>query len=143
MVGETAEDTFFRAFIQTAAQLRQGFARSIGVSPQRVQVLVRLHRDGQTRHNALRTALGVDGATITRLVKELEHDGLLGRRVDPDDNRYTLAALTDAGHRLAADLQRRHQAYQERLLRGVSNDDRQRVLQALQLLRDNLAQENP
>src|SRR4051812_32812618 len=99
VAGETAEEEFFRVFGETAAQLRQGFAGSVGMSPQRVRILVRLHRNGETSHSTLRQVLGVDGASITRLVKELEREGLIGRRTDPADNRYTLAALTTAGAR--------------------------------------------
>jgi MarR family transcriptional regulator for hemolysin len=138
---ETAEDVFFREVAEAAAQLRQGFARSVGMSPQRVQILVRLRRGGETSHSDLRQALGVDGATITRLVKELERDGLIARRIDPADNRYTLAALTAAGHRDATDLERRHQAYQEGLLRGVSRQHREQVLDTLRRLRANLTGE--
>lgn len=138
--GETAEDAFFRMFGEAAAELRQGFARWIGMSAQRVQVLVRLHRAGETSHSELRQALGVDGASITRLVKELEHDGLTQRRVDPADNRYTLASLTPAGVQLAAELRERHQAYQKRLLEGIGRQDQERVLQTLRSLRDNLNQ---
>jgi MarR family transcriptional regulator for hemolysin len=141
---ETAEDAFFREVAEAAARLRQGFARSVGMSPQRVQILVRLRRGGETSHSDLRQALGVDGATITRLVKELEHAGLVGRRPHPSDNRYTLATLTAAGSRHATDLERRHQVYQERLLHGVSKRDQERMLATLRQVRDNLtAQENP
>jgi DNA-binding MarR family transcriptional regulator len=84
----------------------------------------------------------VDGASITRLVKELEGEGLVGRRTDPADNRYTLAGLTAAGTRLAAELQERHRAYQRRLLDGVSKHEQERVLQIFRRLHDNLAQEN-
>jgi DNA-binding MarR family transcriptional regulator len=137
---ETAEDTFFRSFGEAATQLRQGFARSIGMGAQRVQILVRLHRNGETSHSDLRQALGVDAASMTRLVKQLENDALVRRRVDPADNRYTLASLTPAGARLAAELRLRHQTYQERLLEGVSKQDQERVLRTLRRLRDNLAQ---
>jgi DNA-binding MarR family transcriptional regulator len=136
----TAEDAFFRVLGEAATQLRQGFARSIGMSVQRVQILVRLHLNGETSHSELRQALGVDGASITRLVKELEHEALVRRRVDPTDNRYTLASLTPAGMRLAAELQGRHQTYQERLLKGVSKQDQDLVLQTLRRMHDNLIQ---
>jgi hypothetical protein len=53
-----------------------------------------------------------------------------------------LARLTAAGARLAGDLQQRHQAYQKRLLDGVSQREQERVLQTFRRLRDNLAQEN-
>jgi DNA-binding MarR family transcriptional regulator len=136
----TAEVAFFRLLGEAAAQLRQGFSRSIGMGAQRVQILVFLHRNGETSHSGLRQALGVDGASITRLVKELEHDALVRRRVDPTDNRYTLASLTPAGARLTAELRERHQTYQERLLKGVSKQDQDLVLQTLRRLRDNLIQ---
>lgn len=137
----TVEDRFFRELSEAFAELRQAFARHVGMSPQRVQILVGLCRAGETSHSLLRQALGVDGATVTRLVKELEADGLVGRRPDPADNRYTLAQLTPAGERLAADLSERHQSYQERLLGGVTEQERELVLRALRRIRDNVTEQ--
>lgn len=135
---ETAEDTFFRELGGACAELRQAFARHVGMSPHRVQVLVRLWRDGETSHSDLRRTLGIDGASVTRLVKEFEAEGLVGRRLDPADNRYTLAALTPAGERVAADLERSHQAYQERLLGGVTAQEQEIVLRVLRRVRANV-----
>jgi MarR family transcriptional regulator for hemolysin len=73
---------------------------------------------------------------------ELEGEGLVGRRTDPADNRCTLAALTAAGTRLAAELQERHRAYQQPLLDGVGKHEQDRVLQVLRRLRDNVARED-
>lgn len=141
---ETPEDRFFRELGGAWAELRQAFARHVGMSAHRVQVLVRLWRAGETSHSDLRQALGVDGASVTRLVKELEAEGLAGRRLDPADNRYTLAALTPAGERLAADLVRSHQEYQERLLDGVSAQEQEAVLGVLRRVRANVTgQETP
>jgi MarR family transcriptional regulator for hemolysin len=136
---ETLEDAFFRELGSTCAELRQAFARHVGMSPQRVQALVRLRHGGETSHSDLRRILGVDGASVTRLVKEFEAEGLARRRLDPTDNRYTLAALTPAGEQLAADLERSHQAYQERLLDGVTAEEQEAVLRILQHIRTNLA----
>jgi MarR family transcriptional regulator, transcriptional regulator for hemolysin len=114
------------------------------MSAQRVQILIRLRREGETSHSDLRQALGIDGASVTRLVKELEAEGLVGRRLDPADNRYTLAALTPAGERAAADLEQAHQAYQERLLDGVTAQEQEIVLGALRRIRANVTEpENP
>ncbi|MFD8385640.1 MarR family winged helix-turn-helix transcriptional regulator [Streptomyces sp. NPDC059679] len=141
---ETSEDRFFRELGGACAELRQAFARHVGMSAQRVQILIRLRREGETSHSDLRQALGVDGASVTRLVKELEAEGLAGRRLDPADNRYTLAALTPAGERMAADLERSHQAYQERLLGGVTAQEQEIVLGALRRIRANVTEpENP
>lgn len=136
---ETPEDTFFRELGGACADLRQAFARHVGMSPHRVQVLIRLWRDGETSHSNLRRTLGVDGASVTRLVKELEAEGLACRRLDPADNRYTLARLTPAGEQVAADLERSHQAYQERLVARITQHDQEIVLRVLRRVRTNVA----
>ncbi|WP_371782651.1 MarR family winged helix-turn-helix transcriptional regulator [Streptosporangium subroseum] len=138
---ETPEDTFFRELGGVYAELRQAFARHVGMSPHRVQVLVRLRRNGETSHSDLRQALGIDGASVTRLVKEFEAEGFVRRRLDPADNRYTLAALTPAGERVAADLERSHQAYQERLLAGATAHQQEIVLDVLRRVRSNVTEQ--
>ncbi|MED7931884.1 MarR family winged helix-turn-helix transcriptional regulator [Nonomuraea sp. LP-02] len=143
-MSETPEDNFFRELGGAWAELRQAFPRHIGMSPQRVQLLIRLWRDGETSHSDLRHTLGIDGASVTRLVKEFEADGLIGRRLDPADNRYTLAALTPAGERAAAELERSHQSYQERLLDGITSQQQEIVLDVLRRVRANMTeQESP
>jgi MarR family transcriptional regulator, transcriptional regulator for hemolysin len=137
--GETPEDGFFRELGEAHAELRDAFARQVGMSSPRLLVLMRLRRNGETSHRELRRVLALDGATVTRLVKEFEAEGLVGRRVDPADNRYTLAALTPAGEQLAADLERSHQDYQERLLDGISETERETVRSSLRRLRANIA----
>jgi DNA-binding MarR family transcriptional regulator len=138
---ETPEDTFFRELGGACAELRQAFPRHVGMSPHRVQLLVRLWRDGETSHSDLRRTLGIDGASVTRLVKEFEAEGLVGRRLDPADNRYTLAALTPAGERVAADLEGSHQAYQERLLDGITPRQQEIVLGVLRHVRANMIEQ--
>ncbi|SDJ63009.1 DNA-binding transcriptional regulator, MarR family [Nonomuraea maritima] len=138
---ETSEDTFFRELGAACAELRLTFPRYVGMSPHQVQLLVRLRRDGETSHSDLRRSLGIDGASITRLVKEFEAEGLVSRRLDPADNRYTLAALTPAGERAAAELERSHQAYQERLLDGVTPQQREIVLGVLARIRANIIEQ--
>ena len=136
---ETAEDRFFRELGGACAELRQSFARHVGISVPRLQVLMRLWRSGETSHSELRHALSLDGASITRLIKEFEVEGMVGRRIDPRDNRYTLARLTPAGEVAAAELERSHQDYQVRLLDGVSPQEQESVLRALRRVRANMA----
>jgi MarR family transcriptional regulator, transcriptional regulator for hemolysin len=139
--GETPEDKFFRELGGVYAELRHAFARHVGMSSHRVQVLVRLRRNGETSHSDLRQALGIDGASVTRLVKEFEAEGFVRRRLDPTDNRYTLAALTPDGERVAADLERSHQAYQERLLAGATAQQQEIVLDVLRRVRANVTEQ--
>jgi DNA-binding MarR family transcriptional regulator len=135
---ETPEDRFFHELAGTYAEVRQAFARHVGMTRPRVQMLMRLWRDGETSHSDLRRILSLDGASVTRLIKEFEAEGMVSRRIDPEDNRYTLARLTPAGEQAAADLERTHQAYQVRLLDGVTPEEREIVLRALRRLSSNV-----
>jgi DNA-binding MarR family transcriptional regulator len=59
-------------------------------------VLAPLDQHGEVSHARLRRERSVDGAVVTRLVKRLEADGAVARRLDPDDNRFRLAPLRQA-----------------------------------------------
>ena len=135
--GTDADDTFFYEFGAAALELRQAFARQVGFSWSRVRILLWLSREGETRHSELRQRLGADGATVTRLVKQFESEGLLSRRPDPADNRYTLAALTEAGQAAAGEVERSHRRFQQQLLAGVAEHDRQAALRVLRQFRAN------
>jgi DNA-binding MarR family transcriptional regulator len=137
--GSDADDAFFYEFGVAALELRQAFTRQVGAGWSRVRVLLWLRREGETRHSELRQLLAADGATITRLVKQLESGGLLSRRADPADNRYTLAVLTDAGQAAADEAEASHRRLQQLLLAGVTEHDRQAVLRVLSQFRVNAA----
>jgi DNA-binding MarR family transcriptional regulator len=49
------------------------------------------------------TSLDLDHSTVSRLLGEVEDDGLLVRGVDPADRRRTTVALTDLGCAVVAD----------------------------------------
>lgn len=132
-----ADDAFFHEFGAATLELRQAFARQAGFSWSRVRILLWLSREGETRHSELRQRLGADGATVTRLVKQFESEGLLSRRPDPADNRYTLAALTQAGQAAAGEVERSHRRFQQQLLAGVAEPDRQAALRVLRQFRAN------
>jgi DNA-binding MarR family transcriptional regulator len=87
--------------------------------------------------------MAVDGATVTRLVKRLESEGTVVRRLDPDDNRFTLASLTAAGERLVAELHAAHRTFQRRLLAGVGAADQDTVVRVLGRLRVNIGALEP
>jgi MarR family transcriptional regulator, transcriptional regulator for hemolysin len=140
-LGADADDAFFSEFGTAALELQQGFARQTRFSWSRVRTLLWLRREGETRHSELRRRLGADGATVTRLVKQFESEGLLSRRPDPADNRYTLAALTEAGQAAADEVERSHRRFHQQLLAGIDEHDRQAVLRVLRQFRTNAATE--
>jgi DNA-binding MarR family transcriptional regulator len=71
-------------------------------------VLGRLDREGVQSVSDLSHAEGVRPQSMAQTVNDLEADGLVQRRPDPDDRRRALVELTDQGRlALAAERQRR------------------------------------
>ena len=49
------------------------------------------------RQNSLAEAVGIEGASLVRLLDELQANGLITREPDPADRRANAVNLTDAG----------------------------------------------
>jgi len=131
-------ETLFVELAATCADTRRSFDRHVGLSQVQRQLLVLLGEEGEQRHSVLQERLAVDGAMVTRLVKRLEADGTVARRLDPDDNRYTLATLTLAGEELVASLGATHRRFLTRLLSGVDPADQSVVVRVLAQVRANV-----
>jgi DNA-binding MarR family transcriptional regulator len=89
-------------------------------------------------HATLQQQLSLDGATITRLVKQFEAEGAVRRRLDPQNNRYTLVSLTPSGQAITAEIQASHCAFQTRLLSGTTREEQEVMLRVLERLRANI-----
>src|SRR5262249_5580312 len=121
----------------TCSEARQAFAQEMGMSQARVQLLLLLSH-GETSHANLQQRLMMDGATLTRQIKQFEAEGMLSRRLDPQDNRYTLVSLTNAGQQMAAGLIAAYDAFEQRMLEGISDEDQAVVRGVLDRLLGNL-----
>lgn len=132
------EDTFFQHLASVCSASRQAFDQHVGMSQLRRQLLTLSSEVGEISHAALQQQLAVDGATITRLVKQFESEGVLRRRLDPQDNRYTLVSLTASGQYIVAGLQAAHRLFQTQLLAGIPKEEQEMVLHILERLRANI-----
>jgi DNA-binding MarR family transcriptional regulator len=135
---DTFEEHFLYQLAFASAEAKQTFVQYIGMSQQRYQLLIYLAQKGETSHAILQQQLSLDGATITRLVKQFEAEGLVSRRLDPQDNRYTLASLTDAGRQIVAGINEAHTAFVLRLLNGISTEEQEATLRIMKRLRSNM-----
>lgn len=132
------EDTFFQQLASVCSESRQAFDQHVGMSQLRRQLLTLLSEADEVSHAALQQRLAVDGATITRLVKQFESEGVLSRRLDPQDNRYTLVSLTVSGQQIVAGLSAAHSLFQTRLLADIPREEQETMLHVLQRLRANI-----
>lgn len=129
--------TLLHHLAEAEAAVRQAFEKHIGLSRSRY-TLLSLLAHGETSHAALQRQLKLDNALVTRLVKQFEADGLVQRRSDPADNRFTLASLTPTGQRVVAQIEAAHHAFIRDVLTDIPIEEQERASAVLARLVDNL-----
>ena len=129
---------FIVLLVQLYRDLVREYERAIGLSPSRMALLHALHHSGEISQTELQHHVGVEGPVITRIVKQMEADGYITRRVDPHDNRYTLVALAPAGQQLIDQARQFKAAFEARLLTGLSAEDKAELLRILERIQGNL-----
>ena len=137
------DDSLLTELIQTARDVTSAFDRYVGLSPARAAILLELSRCGERSQADLQRHNKVHGASITRQVQAMEADGLLVRRPDPADNRFTLVMLTEAGHEALAEMTAKREAFRAQLLAGVPEADREGTWRFLRYIRDRLPHASP
>ena len=101
-----------------AVSARFGIAEA-GAAP-----LVWIGRLGEgVRQNALAEHVGIEGASLVRVLDELASAGLLFRKPDPSDRRANLLYLTDKGREITARVELEINELRERVLGEVDGAD--------------------
>lgn len=116
------------------------FSQMVGVSMTRMELLHEVWHAGEISQNALTQRLGIDGSLVTRFVKQMEAEGLVTRRADPQDNRFTLVSLADAGNAELERMQDLGDEFQALLLKGFSERDIARMAELVDRMIENLSQ---
>src|SRR5689334_5493953 len=88
------EETLLQQITRTYYDILPAFERHMGMTRARWHLLKQLFSEDFLSQAALQQRAGVDGAAVTRQMKQLEEAGVVLRRVDPQDNRFTLVSLT-------------------------------------------------
>jgi DNA-binding MarR family transcriptional regulator len=135
-------ETLVQLLSRTYYDMLPMFERHVGMNRARWGVLITLRREGELSQADLQQRLRVDGAAITRQVKQLEEEGLVLRRADPQDNRYTLVTLSTAGQQLASGLVGRRESFEALVTNGISEADLATLRRCLYQIRANLAAQN-
>lgn len=97
-------------------------------------VLLALDRSSMRTQAALAAAIGADKTRIIRTLDELQDDGYIERRPDPDDRRVRLLAITEAGRRVKDAAQKEIQRGEERWLGELTVEERRTFLRVLERL---------
>lgn len=104
----------------------------VGLTRRTLAVLLLLEDHGSLSQSALRERIGVDRTTITQIVHDLEHDGLVRRFPDPIDRRANAIALGPNGDAMLEEGAAASRAAHGRFLRPLSVRDRQTLAELLE-----------
>jgi DNA-binding MarR family transcriptional regulator len=105
-----------------------------GVSMWGYSVLLALDEAPVRTQAALAEAINADKTRIIGVLDDLQDQGYIERRPDPDDRRVRLLAITDSGRDVKDAVQKDIQNGEERWLQGLPADDRRVFLRVLQQL---------
>jgi MarR family 2-MHQ and catechol resistance regulon transcriptional repressor len=134
---------------ESAAGLRRLFQRRLenerSLSSQSFDVLIRLARTpgSELRMSELAAQASLTPSGLTRSVDRLQDQGLVARRVCPEDRRGAFAVLTPAGQELMDQAIPDHLAHVNEVLNDVFTADEEATLAALlRKLRDHVLDAN-
>lgn len=131
-------DTLIYQIARTYFELLPPFERFMGLSRARWQIISVLSDKECLSQAQLAQLLRVDGAAITRQVKQLEEDGLVVRRADPQDNRFTLVSLSAEGRELYNNLRERRLVLEQEISAGMSKEEIEQLKRGLQHVQANI-----
>ncbi|WP_295010840.1 MarR family winged helix-turn-helix transcriptional regulator [uncultured Microbacterium sp.] len=97
-------------------------------------------RDGQ-RIGELAKASRTTQPGMTRLIGQLEHEGLVRRAADPDDSRATVVTITDAGTEAARNWRQQIQEVLAPRFSDLDETDWEHLSRAAEILRTHSALE--
>jgi DNA-binding MarR family transcriptional regulator len=117
----------------------RAFARRVGMSLSRIEVLHELMHAGEISQMELQRRLGMEGSLLTRYAKQMEAAGLITRRVDPKDNRYTLVTIAPTARQLLHEMETLGDIFETQLLDGLSEQGQINLVHALKHIQANLA----
>lgn len=131
---------FNRFYTRVIGLLQEGLLRS-PYTLSEVRVMFELAQRDSTEVADLRRALDLDAGYLSRMLAQLDADGLVTRQRSAGDARRQTAALTDRGRAAFADLDKRSSDQVRELLARLTETDRRRLAGAMAAIKEVLAPE--
>ena len=133
---------FNRFYTEVIGVLREGLLKT-PYSLTEARIIFELAQREATEVTALRRVLGIDAGYLSRILARFQADGLVERERSAHDARRQVLRLTEQGRAAFATLDSR--SYQEvaALLSGLSDEDQNRLVAAMGVIREILEQRQP
>jgi len=131
----------FGAFMRAAHSHRQLMARKMGarnISPAQMFCLREVAHDSGITQRDLAERLNVSRPTLTVMLHKMEKAGLIERRADETDQRYTRVHLAGGGAQLHEQMHGVVSEVVEEMVGPLSEPDRVELARLLHALGDNM-----
>ena len=142
-------DKWLRTFVpyllyRTSNQLTQRIRsrlRKSGVNIARWRVLAVLRAYGKINVSRIVELTVMEQPSVSRIVTQLEREGLARRQPSKEDSRVVFVGLTAAGEKAFQSIYPTAQRHQERALRGFSKQEVKQLTEYLRRIQDNIEAE--
>ncbi|WCM16007.1 MarR family winged helix-turn-helix transcriptional regulator [Priestia filamentosa] len=114
------------------------FEECTGISQSRLELLTLLYQVDEISQSDLQKKVNIDGAAITRHVKQLENKGMVSRRRKPEDNRITLVKLSNQGRERIESYKKEKERFMVEMLVNISTEERNVLLHLLSQMKKNI-----
>nr|MDH3078457.1 MarR family transcriptional regulator [Bacillus velezensis]MDH3091920.1 MarR family transcriptional regulator [Bacillus velezensis]MDH3098143.1 MarR family transcriptional regulator [Bacillus velezensis] len=114
------------------------FEACTGISQSRLELLAVLFYVDEISQSDLQKKVNIDGATVTRHLKQLEAKEMVTRRRKPEDNRIILVRLTDQGRERIEASKKEKERFIKEMLAGVSEEERSMLKNVLSQMQNNI-----
>ncbi|MCE4939221.1 MULTISPECIES: MarR family winged helix-turn-helix transcriptional regulator [Bacillus amyloliquefaciens group] len=114
------------------------FEACTGISQSRLELLAVLFYVDEISQSDLQKKVNIDGAAVTRHLKQLEAKEMVTRRRKPEDNRIILVRLTDQGRERIEASKKEKERFIKEMLAGVSAEERSMLKNVLSQMQNNI-----
>ncbi|WP_421930391.1 MarR family winged helix-turn-helix transcriptional regulator [Lysinibacillus halotolerans] len=125
-------------FKTVSNQLGPKFEKNTQFSLSRFELLYQLVQFEEISQSALQKVVNIDHAAITRHLKQLELDGYVARRKNPNDNRETIVHLTEEGREQIFNCQKDKQSFTNQMFHHFNDKELKSLIDMLQRIQENI-----
>jgi DNA-binding MarR family transcriptional regulator len=117
-------------------QYRTAFS-PIGLKPRATAALLRLRSGGPLSQQALGATLDIEASNLVVLLNELEAEGLISRRRDPQDRRRHVVEISEHGAKAVCEVERAAGQVEDEFFGALTGDERCELRELLARLTDS------
>lgn len=119
-------------------QISPKFERCTGISASRFELLSQLYKVDEINQSTLQKLVNIDGAAITRHLKQLEASGMVTKRRNPEDNRVIFVSLTDEGRERIIEYRKENMGFVKQMLHDFTSEEVDALNDMLKRMQDNI-----